>query len=125
MTRIATFASHNLSNLQNMETRARINQGQIQVSSGKKAQQYAGIAGDTNRLLGLETARTETKAYVRTIDTTQTRVSAMENNLQSLFDAASSFRQQLVNARNDHNADHIAMKQMAEDMMDEDRKSVV
>ena len=57
MTRIATMAtSEHLSSILG-HTQSRVQELQIQVATGKRAQTYAGIAADAGRLIDLETRR--------------------------------------------------------------------
>lgn len=60
MTRISTLASHALSQSQIGATQKRLQDLQIQLSTGQKSLRYTGIAADSDRLVNLESTRMRT-----------------------------------------------------------------
>lgn len=119
MIRVATFATHQLSLAQQMRTQADWELANIQASSGQQSRDYAGIAVDSRRLINLETLIATTDSYNANIDITEHRLQGMETNVSALFDIASTFRTQLIEALNANNAEVAAINQNAGVMLDE------
>jgi flagellar hook-associated protein 3 FlgL len=98
MIRIGSFAAQNLTLSKNMETQARMHEARLQISSGKKAQAYEGIATDTRRLEGLETKHQQISSFKKSVDRTDQRLSEMAGAVDQLQDIASDFRTKLLQA---------------------------
>lgn len=94
MTRIGTFAANNLALQKNLEAQARIQEGRIQIASGKKSQAFSGIAqnSDARRLEGLRTEHSANAAFTRSIQRTELRLQEMESSVGQLQDIASRFQ---------------------------------
>jgi len=119
MTRIATLAQHNLTQSQILQTQQRMQDLQIQLSSGQKARRYSGIALDSAKLVNLESARTRADQYVKGNNTTTLRLQTMEQSVADTFDIASNLKTLLVNALNAEDAAELPLNQTAGDMMNE------
>jgi len=117
MPRVPTFAVHQLTLAQTLDTQSRLIESQIQVSSGKVARSYTGVALESRRLVNLENAISETNGFVDIIDRTSNRLQIMETNVASAFDVAADFRTLLVDATNADNASLVALNQRAKDFM--------
>lgn len=98
MIRIGSFAAQNLTLSKNMETQARMHEARLQISSGKKAQAYEGIATDTRRLEGLETKHQQISSFKKSVDRTDQRLSEMASAVDQLQDIAGDFRSKLLQA---------------------------
>jgi len=103
MIRIGSFAAQNLTLSKNMETQARMHEARLQISSGKKAQAYEGIATDTRRLEGLETKHQQISSFKKSVDRTDQRLSEMASAVDQLQDIASDFRSKLLQATSGDN----------------------
>lgn len=119
MTRIATLAQHNLMQSQIAQTQGKIQELQIQTSSGQKAQRYSGIASDSLRLLNLENDRARIDQYVNGNGTVNLRLQAMETSVSETFDLATQLKTLLVNAISGDNASILSLNATATDMMNE------
>ncbi len=119
MTRIATFAQHNLTQSQILLAQQRVQDLQIQLSSGQKARRYSGIASDSAKLVNLESTRARTDQYVTSNNTTTLRLQTMEQSVADAFDIASALKSLLVNALNAENAAELPLNLSAQDMMNE------
>jgi flagellar hook-associated protein 3 FlgL len=86
-----------------METQARMHEARIQISSGKKAQAYEGIATDTRRLEGLETKHQQISSFKKSVERTDQRLSEMASTVDQLQDIASDFRSKLLQATSGDN----------------------
>ena len=119
MFRVSTFASHQLNLSQTMQTQARLQNGQIQVSSGKTSADYAGLASESQSLISLENNHELLGSFMSNIDVTDRRLQGMETNVAGIFDVASEFRVLLISALNANNAAMIALNENAQLMLDE------
>ncbi len=119
MTRIASLAHHNLTQAQMYQTQARIQELQMQLSSGQKARRYEGIAGETSRLLNLESTHARTGKYLESNRAIDLRLRSMEQSVSKMFDIASDVKSMLVNAINLGNATELPLAATATDLMNE------
>ena len=81
MTRISTLAHHNLTQSQIFATQKRMQELQVQLSSGQKAMRYSGIARDTSQLVNLENTRMRTDQYLTGNNAVDLRLQAMEQSV--------------------------------------------
>jgi flagellar hook-associated protein 3 FlgL len=119
MTRVSTLAQHNLTQSQIQLAQSRVQELQVQLSSGQKARRYSGIASDSARLVNLESTRSRTDQYVKGNTTTTLRLQTMEQSVADSFDIASNLKSLLVNAINGENASELPLSLSANDMMSE------
>ena len=119
MTRVATLAQHNLTQSQIQLAQSRVQDLQVQLSSGQKARRYSGIASDSARLVNLESTRSRTDQYVKGNNTTTLRLQTMEQSVADSFEIASTLKTLLVNAINAGNAAELPLSLTADDMMNE------
>lgn len=119
MTRIATLSHHNLIQSQILLAQQRVQNLQIQLSSGYKARRYSSIASDSAKLVNLESSRARTDQYVKGNNTTTLRLQTMEQSVAQAFDIASALKTLLVNAINAENAAELPLNLSAQDMMNE------
>jgi flagellar hook-associated protein 3 FlgL len=92
---------------------------QVQLSSGQKAMRYSGIAADTSRLINLESNRTRSDQYISNNNTLNLRLQTMEQSVANSFDIASQLKTLLVNAINGQNATDLPVNLTAQNMMDQ------
>jgi len=118
MNRIATFAIQQLSLSNTLETQRQLYESQIQVSSGKVAPNYLGVATESRRLVNLEGTLTATEGYNKNIDLIERRLATMEANVGAAFDLASDFRELLVSATSGGNASELGLNQKAADLIE-------
>ena len=105
MTRVANFAQHerNLSYL--LDAQRRLATGQLQVSSGKKAEAFAGISSDARRLINVESAHVRTTQYITNNNLIEQRLQSMETNVAQVFEVVTEYKTLLINALNEGNAE--------------------
>ncbi len=82
------------------QTQSRIADEQIQVSSGYKSTDYAGIAGDSNRLVSMQAQLGRVTQYQTNNSLVSDRLTQMESNVAQVFDVVGSIKTLLVNALN-------------------------
>ncbi len=119
MFRVSSAAVSDFSAYRNMVTQSRVQDLQIQISSGKTSQSYAGIAQDARNLLSLEDATTKFSAYQKNITTTQTRLNQMETSVSQMEEMAGDIQQLLLNGLNSGNADDLALDTRASNFMEQ------
>ena len=100
MTRIATFAQHNLLLFHTMNTVSRVQDLQVQLATDKKAQAYAGIERDSHRLVSLENRRAQIDQFLSNISTGTQRIDLMDLGVASIEDLTREFRDMLATAIN-------------------------
>ncbi len=119
MTRITSFAIHQLNLARTLATQTRLFNAQIQISSGQVSQDYTGLALDSRRLVSLKNAQLEAKNYIGSIDVTDRRMQDMETTVTGAMDIASRLRVLLVDALNLDNASVMALNLQAESLLRE------
>lgn len=119
MTRISTLAQHQLTQAQIAQTQKRLQEFQIQLSSGHKAMRYSGIASDAGRLINLENAHMRMDQYVKSNGILSLRLETMELSVAKSFNIASELKTLLVNALNGQNAAELPLDLIAGNLMDE------
>lgn len=119
MTRVSDLAQSQLIMSYIADTQARIQATQIQVSTGQTAQRYAGIAGQANTLVNLESMDSRIKQYVSNNTQVTARLNTMDTAVSQLSDIASQLKTLLVNATNGSNASQLALNQQAQDLLNQ------
>lgn len=119
MSKVPTFGVSQLTMGQMQDTQRRLFETQMQISSGKVAPDYVGVAIDSRRLVSLENSVREIEGFVKNIDLTESRLQAMELSVSGVFDVATEFRSLLVTALNLDNASLLTLEQRAEDFITE------
>lgn len=119
MTRISTLASHNLTQSQIFSTQKRLQELQVQLSTGQKSLRYTGISKDTSQLINLESTRMRTDQYLTSNNTLALRLQTMELSVAETFDVATDLKTLLVNAINGENAADLPINLTATNMMEE------
>jgi flagellar hook-associated protein 3 FlgL len=119
MTRISTLAQHSLTQSQISSTQKRLQELQVQLSTGQKSLRYSGIAAESSRLVNLESSRMRTDQYLSSNNALTLRSQTMELSVAKTFDVASELKTLLVNAINSGNATDLPLSLTANNMMDE------
>ena len=89
MTRVANLAQNRLIQHVILNTQERIQDRQLQISTLQKSQNYAGIAGDSNRLVTLEASGKRIDGFLNDNNFVQLR---METTLNSISSVKSSLK---------------------------------
>ncbi|MGE0743956.1 MAG: flagellin [Rhodospirillales bacterium] len=119
MTRVTNFAEYQRSLANITSTQSRSAALQLQVSSGSKSSDYAGLGQDAGRLVTLESAHARAGQYILDNNAISTRLQNAESNVSQIFDVMSDFKQLLISALNAENAAELAMPQQAADRLDQ------
>jgi flagellar hook-associated protein 3 FlgL len=118
MTRIADFAQHQRLMGNVLDGLARIRELQAQASSGKKAQDYPSIAGDTNRLLVSELQLGRIQQYIENTTRAQQRLDAMDQALGTMVEVAIDLRTMLIQATSATSGPDVPVAENARNMLD-------
>ena len=117
MTRVADLGQNLLIKSYIADTQARLQATQIQVSTGQKAQRYAGLSDDANTLVNLESSNARIQQYVANNKVVSARLNAMDTTLSQLTDIASKLKTLLVNANNGTDASQMGLSQQASNLL--------
>ncbi len=116
MNRIATFAQNNLLLYHTMNTVTRVQDLQVQLATDKKAQSYAGIEQDAQRLVSLENRRIQIDRFLDNIAVGTQRIDLMDLGVASIEDMTRDFRSMLTTAVNGPDAFDGDLAKFAADM---------
>lgn len=108
LTRISDLAEFNQTQSLVRAIQTRMYDTQIQISTGKKAQRYEGLAEDSTRLVNLKADRSAANRFVENNTVIDQRLATMEDKVAGLIDLATSYKAFLVNAANASNATDMA-----------------
>ncbi len=101
LTRIGDFAHSNRMTDLLLAAQTRSRAAQIQISSGKVADRFQGIALQADRLVGTKSVLQRTQQYQANNDLVNSRLVAMENSVASLHEVGTQLRVRLLQRLND------------------------
>ena len=96
VTRISTNATNNALIQRMLQLQQNVNNGQTQLSTGFKSQDYVGIAGDSFQLLNVENERGRLQRYVSNNQLTSTTLAAQQTSVQGIDETARMIRSALL-----------------------------
>jgi flagellar hook-associated protein 3 FlgL len=99
-TRIATYPYQQLLLGQSIKTQQSLMDLQVQISTGKTAQDYTGIAQESFRLVSLKGTQARAEQHMQSIRQADGRLQVMDSTIGQIFDVASRFRTTIVSALN-------------------------
>lgn len=88
MFRVANFAQHQLTLSYTLQTQSDAARTQIQIASGKTAQQYGEIPRDANQLVSLERNIQLSEKFTQNIDQAVARLNIMESSIATMVNRA-------------------------------------
>lgn len=113
MFRVANFAQHQLTLAYTMRTQSSLAERQIEIASGKRAQQYSSIAGDATQLVNIERSVVRTEQFNRNIDQALTRLGIMESSLSTLVERATEVLSIMSSAISGENINDVPLQEFA------------
>jgi flagellar hook-associated protein 3 FlgL len=119
MTRVANLAQHERNLAHILDAQRRLSQGQLQISSGKKSEQYAGVATDARRIVNVETSHVRTTQYISNNKLVEQRLQTMETSVAQIYDIVTEYKTLIINALNSDNASDLAMPIQTQALLDE------
>lgn len=96
VTRIATFANQQALISRMLEVQKRVFDGQTQVGTEKKSQDYIGIASDSFRVINIENEKNRIERFVNLNSSAEATLKAMSQAITSMDDEMREFRSALV-----------------------------
>jgi flagellin-like hook-associated protein FlgL len=96
MNRISSMAANDLLVGTLLRTQTRVYDLQVQVSTGQRAQSYAGLAADSHELLSAETMRAASDRFERDNALLSTRLAAVTQAVDQVDTVVRDFREHLV-----------------------------
>lgn len=119
MTRVASLAQFDRTQGLIQDTQQLWNKLQLQIASGQKSQDYAGLGTDAERLVSLQSSQTRVQQYTDNNKLVDTRLQTMENSVGQVYDILGQYKTLLVNALNGDNASSLAVTTQAQQMLDQ------
>ena len=119
MTRVANFAQHQRNLAHILDAQRRLNEGQLQISSGKKSQQYSGVARDVRRIVNVEAGHVRTTQFMSNNKLIEQRLQTMETNVAQVFELVTQYKTLVINALNANNSSDLAMPIQTQALLDE------
>lgn len=95
MSRISTLSAHTSYNLKILEVQRRVHDAQVQVSSEKKSQNYAGIASDTSQVVNLENERNLISQFILNNKVADLKLSVSSDSVEASRTTIVEFRNRL------------------------------
>ena len=113
MFRVANFAQYQLTMSHTMRTQSTLAERQIEIASGKRAQQYSSIAADSNQLVNIERSVARTTQFNRNIDQALTRLGVMESSVGIMVQRATEVLAILSSAMSGENINDVPLQEFA------------
>jgi len=113
MFRVADFAQHQLTLSYTMRTQSSVAERQIEIASGKRAQQYSTVSSDASQLVNIERAVARTEQFNRNIDQALTRLGIMESSTAILVERATEVLAIMSSAISGENINDVPLEEFA------------
>lgn len=95
MVRVSSFGQQQVLIQGIMDNQNEVFEGQRQISSGKKYDDYEGLAGKTNTVLGSRAFQARVESYQQTIDTISGKLDANDVQLSGMIEAMESLQESI------------------------------
>ena len=92
MVRVSSFGQQTVLLRGIMDNQLQVFEGQRQISSGKKFNDYQGLAGQTNTVLGSRSFQSRVESYQQSIDTIRGKLDANDVQLSGIIDAMETLK---------------------------------
>ena len=113
MLRVSSFAQNQLLQTNMASTQAAVSNRTVQISSGKKSQEYTNLAQQTLGLVNLQRDSVRTEQFGENIKSTKTRLEIMENNLSTITDRITNLLSDVLSGLNGSNIQEIPFETFA------------
>ncbi len=118
-TRVATFAQQQLITNAALRTQRKIAEAQLQIATGKKTQEFSGLAADASRLVTLKGQLSNAQQFIQNIVVTEKRLNLMEFSLEQIDKIARTARTDLLNSFNGSTANRFELASVAQGALDQ------
>ncbi len=113
MFRVADYSQYQLTMSYTMRTQSSLAERQIEIASGKRAQQYSSIATDTSELVNIERSVARTEQFNRNIDQALTRLGIMESSVSIMVQRATEVLAIMSSAISGENINDVPLQEFA------------
>jgi len=117
MTRVAQLAQQQLTLSNVRATQERLQEAQIQISTGQKSRSYAGIFKDATRLVSLEASQARIKQFVENNTIISDRLERTDGAVSNIFDALTELRKTLIQATSDSSSGEVRLTEIANNLL--------
>lgn len=93
MVRISSFGQQQVLIRSIMNNQQEVFEGQRQISTGKKTDEYRGLAGQTGTVLGSRSFKSRIETYQQTIDTIRGKLDANDVQIEGVLDAMDKMKE--------------------------------
>jgi len=91
---------------------------QIQIATGQRSRNYAGIAEDASRLVSLKSIKVRTDQFAKNNAIITARIEQTDSAISTVFDSLSDLRKLIIQARNDAVGDKVPLAEVAQNLLD-------
>ncbi len=93
MVRVSSFGQQQLLIRGIMDNQSKVFEAQRQIATGKKTDEYRGLAGETGTVLGARSFKTRVETYQQTIDTIRGKLDANDVQLEGMIGAMEKLKE--------------------------------
>ncbi len=119
MFRVANFAQHQLNLSYTMRTQSSVAERQIEMASGKRAQQYSAISSDASELVNIERSVARTEQFTRNIDQAMTRLGIMESSVAIMVQRSTEVLAIMSSAISGENINDVPLQEFSNTFLSE------
>jgi len=113
MFRVADYAQYQLTLSYTMRTQSSVAERQIEIASGKRAQQYSSISTDASELVNIERSVARTEQFNRNIDQALTRLGIMESSVAIMVERATEVLAIMSSAISGENINDVPLQEFS------------
>ena len=117
--RVATFALNNAMIASALQNQSKVSERQIQTASGLVSSDFGGLGATSKKVIDLQVAISQSKNYEDAATSASNRIEVMYSSVGSMVDLLSSFKSELTSALSVNGSDSSALKDSAEELMNE------
>ena len=118
MARVTQLAQQALTLNNILVAQKRIQDAEIQISSGTRSQSYAGISKDAIRLVSLEGLQTRFSQFAKNNIIIEGRLQRMEQSVSTIFDSMSELRSLIIQRVNASAGNDVPLQTVAQNLLD-------
>ncbi len=119
MTRVTQLAQQTLTLKNLLTSQERLQEAEIQIATGRKSQDYAGIPRDASRLVSLESQRTRLDSFISNNGIIESRLQLMDTSITTIFETMSQLRTLLIQGLDSSSSGDTPIAEIARNLLDE------
>ena len=118
MTRVTQLAQQTLTLSNILGAQKRIQEAEIQISSGVKSQTYTGLFSEASRLVSLEGLKTRFDQLEKNNTIIEARLQRMDQAVSTIFDAMNELRNLVIQRINDASGNAVPLAVVGQNLLD-------